>query len=690
MAASSMVVDETDILHAVRDFLEHSGRAECMRALEKSAGICPQDLSEVMQFLRELTLDGRWKEVRDFIEVLADTEHKQAYNECRYEVIKQQYLEAVQGVPLEQALQQLEELKTMKPTDEVYSKLEQLLPVSFASRHKNDTESEIYSSRLRCFQVLLPFVLRVLYPGQTEATPTPCETPLSQDRLCLLLLKGRLYEECENKCRERGGRGLPAGILHLASWIERLADKAFSQELFTAMSMTVNPHAPATNTCMPEPVDRAVRVCYTTESASKNEVRGSTPSVPPSKDRSLSPHAQDSSEGVVISDTPKVMPAHSTVLRFENDFVQTAPTSAPAMTTPTSAPAMTTPTSAPVMTTPTSAPLLVDKHMSSTPKHPISSAPPPTSSPVPYVLGTHGLHDTPHLSHHITSKSAVTEWPLLSPRGTVTDTQVVRAVAFSHSGELVAIGSNSRTLKVLSTEPLLSSTCLGEMGESLATLKAHHKGSIYCLAWFQDRIVASGSNDQTIKLLDFGTNTLQGAKRLAVHNGTVRDLNFLKDGAFIPSWDTLKRYWPCAPWRPPLWLQGGADRTVRLWDTRQHSQAGILRLPSGVGALSFHQTQLAVATLAGECLVYDHRTMKLLATAKPHTDECRSVSYSADGRWLLTGSYDGQVSLVCSRSMEWKAVCRESDKVIQCRWHSSSELFAVTSAQRRASFWALQ
>ena len=252
---------------------------------------------------------------------------------------------------------------------------------------------------------------------------------------------------------------------------------------------------------------------------------------------------------------------------------------------------------------------------------------------------------------------------------------------------------------------------LGEMGESLATLKAHHKGSIYCLAWFQDRIVASGSNDQTIKLLDFGTNTLQGAKRLAVHNGTVRDLNFLKDGYLVSggTGDCALKLSQCmslqcvhsfvghteeilavCPLETTLVASGGADRTVRLWDTRQRSQAGILRLPSGVGALSFHQTQLAVATLAGECLVYDHRTMKLLATAKPHTDECRSVSYSADGRWLLTGSYDGQVSLVCLRSMEWKAVCRESDKVIQCRWHSSSELFAVTSAQRRASFWALQ
>lgn len=389
MAASSIVVDETDVLYAVRDFLEHSGRVECMRVLEKSAGIYPQDVSEEMQFLRALTLDGHWKEVRDFVEVLADTEDKQVYKECRYEVLKQQYLEAVQGESLEQALQHLEELRTMKPRDEVDSELEQLLPASFASRDKNYTDNEVYRSRLRCFHALLPS-LRILYPGLTEAMPTPCEIPLPQDRLCLLLLKGRLYEECETKCRERGGRGLPAGALHLASWIGRLADEAFSHELFTAMSMTVNPHAPVTTTRAPVLTDdRAV----STELASKNMARGSTPSVPSNKDRSLSLHAQGSSEGVDIPEVMSVPPC-STVLRFENNFVQTTPISVP-----------------------------LDKLMSSTPKHPISSAPPPTSSPVPYVLGTHGLHDTPHISHHI-SKNAIMVWPLLSLRSTVTDTQV--------------------------------------------------------------------------------------------------------------------------------------------------------------------------------------------------------------------------------------------------------------------------
>lgn len=36
----------------------------------------------------------------------------------------------------------------------------------------------------------------------------------------------------------------------------------------------------------------------------------------------------------------------------------------------------------------------------------------------------------------------------------------------------------------------------------------HHKGSIYCLAWTPDgRLMATGSNDKTVKLMRFNADT---------------------------------------------------------------------------------------------------------------------------------------------------------------------------------------
>lgn len=61
----------------------------------------------------------------------------------------------------------------------------------------------------------------------------------------------------------------------------------------------------------------------------------------------------------------------------------------------------------------------------------------------------------------------------------------------------------------------------------------HHKGSIYCMAWSpQGDLVATGSNDKTVKLMRYNEQQqqLEGKEiELTMHDGTVRDLCFLED-----------------------------------------------------------------------------------------------------------------------------------------------------------------
>lgn len=61
----------------------------------------------------------------------------------------------------------------------------------------------------------------------------------------------------------------------------------------------------------------------------------------------------------------------------------------------------------------------------------------------------------------------------------------------------------------------------------------HHKGSIYCMSWTPDgTLIATGSNDKTVKLMKFNVDTsnLEGQEiELAMHDGTVRDVCFLED-----------------------------------------------------------------------------------------------------------------------------------------------------------------
>ena len=72
----------------------------------------------------------------------------------------------------------------------------------------------------------------------------------------------------------------------------------------------------------------------------------------------------------------------------------------------------------------------------------------------------------------------------------------------------------------------------------------HHKGSIYCLAWSpQGDLIATGSNDKTVKIMRFnaeecGVSEVCGGEQeteLAMHYGTVRDIVFMGDSQTLAS-----------------------------------------------------------------------------------------------------------------------------------------------------------
>lgn len=92
----------------------------------------------------------------------------------------------------------------------------------------------------------------------------------------------------------------------------------------------------------------------------------------------------------------------------------------------------------------------------------------------------------------------------------------------------MALGSNSRTLRVCSldgrTEHKTVNTTI------CSQLKDHHRGSIYCCGWSSDgSLLASGSNDKTIKVVGFNADTWSTTSpplELRPNLGTVRDLLF--------------------------------------------------------------------------------------------------------------------------------------------------------------------
>jgi len=91
------------------------------------------------------------------------------------------------------------------------------------------------------------------------------------------------------------------------------------------------------------------------------------------------------------------------------------------------------------------------------------------------------------------------------------DVQPIRTSCFSPNGDYFALGTNSKCLKIC-TLPRLNSDDEedsyhrkdGSQEEVNVIFEQmnHHQGSIYCIDWSRTgRLIATGSNDKTIKLL---------------------------------------------------------------------------------------------------------------------------------------------------------------------------------------------
>jgi len=319
--------------------------------------------------------------------------------------------------------------------------------------------------------------------------------------------------------------------------------------------------------------------------------------------------------------------------------------------------------------------------------------------------------------------------PRFMPVNTLEDVQAIRCAEFHPNGRLYAVGSNSKTLRLCAYPEKLVHPKTPQPPIVLAKRTKHHKGSIYCMAWSQKGdLLATGSNDKVVKVLKYDTitsNLGSNESEITVHDGTVRDCCFLEDAgttllASGGAGDCRIHLTDCATmsivqslgghsghvlslfrWGQGGLVSGGADKSVRFWDIRARGcvnmvQYGATNNGSAVGALCVDPSGRLLVTghEDSSCILYDIRGGRTVQSFKTHSADVRSVRFSPNAFYLLTGGYDNRLVLTdlqgdLTATLPSVVVAQHQDKVISGRWHPTDFSFLSTSADKTASLWAL-
>uniref|UniRef100_A0A915PQN9 Isoleucine--tRNA ligase, cytoplasmic n=1 Tax=Setaria digitata TaxID=48799 RepID=A0A915PQN9_9BILA len=310
------------------------------------------------------------------------------------------------------------------------------------------------------------------------------------------------------------------------------------------------------------------------------------------------------------------------------------------------------------------------------------------------------------------------------------DVQAIRTVAFHPTGRFFALGTNSKQMLICKYPDLrkFKPETVPRHVDVILSRPKQHRGSVYCLGFNPTgELLATGSNDKTLRLMAFNTEHCKiGAEtELNIHDGTVRDLIFMEDkmnrstilvsgGAGncrihltdCTTGQPLSSYQAhTAPilglysWCNGYFVSCSQDKTIRFWDLRSAEAVNVISPncktsnapvtsvcvdPSGKLLVSGHED--------ASVMLYDIVGSRIVQIYRPHGDEVRTVRFSNAAYYLLSGSYDKRVVITDMRGdlmtpLMYLPVAEHNDKVIQCRWHPHDFSFLSTSADRTAVLW---
>lgn len=210
---------------------------------------------------------------------------------------------------------------------------------------------------------------------------------------------------------------------------------------------------------------------------------------------------------------------------------------------------------------------------------------------------------------------------------------------FSNDGRLAATGSGDCSIKILDVDRMMSKTALGHQQDLHPVIRTlyDHMDAVLALDFHPTHsVIASGSNDCTIKFFDYSKPVVKRAYSAIQEVASIKSLCFHPSGEYI--------------------LAGTEQPTLRLYDVKTK-----------------------------QCFVSSD-------ARDQHTQSITSVHYSIDGRLYVTGSRDGALKIwdgVSNRCVNTLKGAHDNQPVSSVRFSRNSKYVLSSGWDGKAMLWEL-
>ena len=313
----------------------------------------------------------------------------------------------------------------------------------------------------------------------------------------------------------------------------------------------------------------------------------------------------------------------------------------------------------------------------------------------------------------------------------IVDSKAIRAISFSSNGKILSLGTNSKSLKLYDFSPINDKFLYrnNSSQDDFISLKLlfekhnHHAGSIYCLDFSpNDKLIATGSNDKTIKIFvvpDFNEN-MNEVLELAIldQKGTIRsvlfpptDNNFIFSGGSndnnINMWDTesgkkinsLIGHKECinslkfsVDENSDVKLLGscGNDNIICFHDYRTNNPVKKIEIKNHgeINDISFTNDYVCSVHNDGYIVLYSTIKETVVREIKASEKEIRAVNISKDGKFLMTASFDKKISIFdINDDLKLVKYLEHDDRAVNCKWHPDKPIISSSSADNTVRIW---